>query len=211
MRLAPRLWTSTASSPTHFTRLTRMWQPSWMRSDTRKKTSAPGHPLIRRVRLIIFVGALVMSGLLAAALFQVVDPRLSGLMTLVFISSAWAVYRLNAQYVRAETARQYQLAVSAQSEGLRLAARTLRHHVANRLGVTVAHNEIMADDPRLPEDLAEHAQRAISSAKAAVDVVDKFDREIVKVQLDSTVAGPTLLDIDSSITADTRTADPRSP
>jgi hypothetical protein len=209
--LASRARPSTASLRARFTDITRLWQPTRVRAETREQTLAPGHPLIRRVRLIIFVGALVMTGLLAAGLFELVDARLSGLMSLVFIASAWALYHLNAQYVRAETERQYRLEVSARVEGLRLAARTLRHHLANRLGVTVAHIEILADDPRLPEDLVQHAQQAIASVKAAVEVVDKFDGEIVRAQLDSTVAGPLLLDIDSSITADTDTANPPSP
>jgi len=43
-------------------------------------------------------------------------------------------------------------------EGVRLAARTLEHHLTNHLTLTVGYAELIAEDPELPERLREMAR-----------------------------------------------------
>src|SRR5258708_34049592 len=49
-------------------------------------------------------------------------------------------------------------------EGVRLAARTLEHHLANHLTLTVGYAELIAEDPELPERLREMARQGVESA-----------------------------------------------
>src|SRR5204862_12717 len=51
--------------------------------------------------------------------------------------------------------------------GVRLAARTMEHRLNNQLARTMAHCELLAEDPRLPEDARERARRAMAGTAAA--------------------------------------------
>jgi hypothetical protein len=102
------------------------------------------------------------------------------------------------RYVRDERDRETNLAQAARLEGATLTARTVRHHLSNTLAVAVGYTELLADDPRLPHELEEHAQKIMASAMAAVATVDKLQEGIVRVQLDAGLAGPPLLDLDAS-------------
>src|SRR2546423_15034614 len=57
----------------------------------------------------------------------------------------------------------------ARLEGVRLAARTLEHHLTNHLTLTVGYAELIAEDPELPERLRDMARQVLDSAQAAVD------------------------------------------
>src|SRR5919199_1442855 len=60
--------------------------------------------------------------------------------------------------------------------GVRLAARTLEHHLTNSLTLTIGYAELLAEDPQLPEHLQEMARQVLESAQACVDVVRRLRR-----------------------------------
>jgi nitrogen-specific signal transduction histidine kinase len=59
----------------------------------------------------------------------------------------------------------------AKLEGVRLAARTLEHHVTNNLTLTIGYAELLAEDPELPARLQEMAREILENAQACVDIV----------------------------------------
>src|SRR5437763_15895415 len=82
-------------------------------------------------------------------------------------------------------------------DGVRLAARTLEHHLTNHLTLTVGYAELIAEDPELPERLRDMAQQVLESAQAAVESVRRM-RQIETVTLiDQGIPGGPLLEIDS--------------
>jgi len=111
-----------------------------------------------------------------------------------------ATYRNITAYLRSEDGRDTDLAVVARRDGVALAVNTVQHHIGNKLAVTVGHSEILADDPRLPPDAREQANKALSSAMAAADVIHQLAHQLVRVELDNTVAGPAVLDLNASTT-----------
>jgi signal transduction histidine kinase len=167
-----------------------------------RSQSQENHPLsvqwlVRRVRTGL------LCGLTAVALFTLVSPWPSeriqlGLVATMFLFCAWAVYRPVMRYVRGDRQRQAALAELARIEGATLATRTVRHHLSNTLAVAVGYSELLVDDPRLPHELEAQARKIMTSALAAVDTVDKLQERIVRVQLDTSLAGPPLLDLDAS-------------
>ena len=118
-------------------------------------------------------------------------PLLGGIAGLLLLCVCSFVRRHNARVTNAR-----------RIEGVQLAFRTLRHHLGNRLAITVGYSDMLAEDPRLPEDLGEHAAKIASSARAAIETVDKLQRQIVRVRLDASTAGPPLLDVDASTSAE---------
>jgi hypothetical protein len=83
----------------------------------------------------------------------------------------------------------------AMLDGVRLAARTLEHHLTNHLTLTVGYAELIAEDPELPERLREMARQVLESAQAAVDTVRRM-RQIESVNLiDHGIPGGPLIEI----------------
>ena len=83
----------------------------------------------------------------------------------------------------------------ARLDGVRLAARTLEHHLTNHLTLTVGYAELIAEDPELPERLREMALQVLESAQAAVESVRRM-RQIESVQLvDQGIPGGPLLEM----------------
>ena len=70
----------------------------------------------------------------------------------------------------------------ARLDGVRLAARTLEHHLTNHLTLTVGYAELIAEDPELPERLREMARQVLESAQAAVESVRRM-RQVDSVSL----------------------------
>ena len=68
----------------------------------------------------------------------------------------------------------------ARLDGVRLAARTLEHHLTNHLTLTIGYAELIAEDPELPERLREMAQMVLESAQAAVERVRRM-RQVARV------------------------------
>jgi hypothetical protein len=82
----------------------------------------------------------------------------------------------------------------ARLDGVRLAARTLEHHLTTHLTLTVGYAELIAEDPELPEQLREMAQIVLESARAAVERVRRL-RQVESVNLiDLGTPGGPLLD-----------------
>src|SRR5579859_2471611 len=80
-------------------------------------------------------------------------------------------------------------------EGVRLAARTLEHHLTNHLTLTVGYAELIAEDPELPERLREMARQVLESAQAAVDSVRRM-RQVESVRLiDQGIPGGPLIEL----------------
>src|SRR5438874_6660814 len=70
----------------------------------------------------------------------------------------------------------------ARLDGVRLAARTLEHHLTNHLTLTVGYAELIAEDPELPERLRDMARQVLDSAQAAVESVRRM-RQVDSVRL----------------------------
>ena len=80
-------------------------------------------------------------------------------------------------------------------EGVRLAARTLEHHLTNHLTLTVGYAELIAEDPELPDRLREMARQVLESAQAAVESVRRV-RQVDKVILvDQGIPGGPLIEL----------------
>lgn len=87
------------------------------------------------------------------------------------------------------------LLAEARLDGVRLAARTLEHHLTNHLTLTVGYAELIAEDPELPERLREMAQQVLESAHAAVDSVRRM-RQVDAIRLvDQGIPGGPLIEI----------------
>ncbi len=89
------------------------------------------------------------------------------------------------------TQAEFRVGDQARLEGVRLAARTLEHHLTNHLTLTVGYAELIAEDPELPERLREMARQVLDSAQAAVDSVRRL-RQVDQVRLidEGTPGGP---------------------
>jgi nitrogen-specific signal transduction histidine kinase len=80
-------------------------------------------------------------------------------------------------------------------ESVRLAARTLEHHLTNHLTLTVGYAELIAEDPELPERLRDMARQVLDSAMSAVEVVRRM-RQLDEVRLiDLGLPGGPLVDL----------------
>ena len=52
----------------------------------------------------------------------------------------------------------------------------MQDRIANKLSLTVGYAEFLVTDERLPDDLREHAQRAMDGAKAAAEQMSELKR-----------------------------------
>src|SRR5579864_546107 len=83
----------------------------------------------------------------------------------------------------------------ARLDGVRLAARTLEHHLTNHLTLTVGYAELIAEDPELPERLREMARQVLDSAQAAVESVRRM-RQVDSLRLiDEGIPGGPLIEL----------------
>jgi hypothetical protein len=83
----------------------------------------------------------------------------------------------------------------ARLDGVRLAARTLEHHLTNHLTLTVGYAELIAEDPELPERLREMARQVLESAQAAVESVRRMRQVEVLNLVDQGIPGGPLLEL----------------
>jgi hypothetical protein len=83
----------------------------------------------------------------------------------------------------------------ARLDGVRLAARTLEHHLTNHLTLTVGYAELIAEDPELPERLRDMARQVLESAQAAVESVRRM-RQVDSIHLiDQNLPGGPLIEL----------------
>jgi hypothetical protein len=83
----------------------------------------------------------------------------------------------------------------ARLEGVRLAARTLEHHLTNHLTLTVGYAELIAEDPELPERLREMARQVLESAQAAVESVRRVRRIDSVTLIEQGIPGGPLIEL----------------
>src|SRR3954468_5155910 len=86
---------------------------------------------------------------------------------------------------------------SARLEGVRLAGRTLEHHLTNHLTLTVGYAELIAEDPELPARLRDRAEQVLESAQAARESVRRMRQVNSVVLVDQGVPGGPLLELDA--------------
>src|SRR5882757_3552792 len=90
---------------------------------------------------------------------------------------------------------QSRLESQARLDGVRLAARTLEHHLTNHLTLTVGYAELIAEDPELPERLRDMARQVLESAQAAVESVRRL-RQVDSLNLvDLGIPGGPLIEL----------------
>jgi hypothetical protein len=87
----------------------------------------------------------------------------------------------------------------ARLDGVRLAARTLEHHLTNHLTLTVGYAELIAEDPELPERLRDMAHQVLESAQLAVDCVRRMRRVDSVILIDQGIPGGPLIELDPSL------------
>ena len=93
------------------------------------------------------------------------------------------------------TQADFRVVDQARLDGVRLAARTLEHHLTNHLTLTVGYAELIAEDPELPERLRDMARQVLDSAQAAVDSVRRL-RQVDQVRLiDEGMPGGPLIEL----------------
>src|ERR1700682_4145912 len=83
----------------------------------------------------------------------------------------------------------------ARLDGVRLAARTLEHHLTNHLTLTVGYAELIAEDPELPERLRDMAAQVLQSAHAAVSTVRRLRQVETITLVDQGIPGGPLLEL----------------
>jgi ATP-dependent helicase YprA (DUF1998 family) len=134
--------------------------------------------VLRRVKRLVWF-ALVACVALIATLGDTQEPaqQLSERLALaVILVASWAVVMHVTVYLRAEDARRAAESEAARLEGARITASAMQDRIANKLSLTVGYTEFLVTDPRLPDDLREHAQRAMDGARAAAEQMSELKR-----------------------------------
>ena len=94
-----------------------------------------------------------------------------------------------------EADEELSLEEQARLDGVRLAARTLEHHLTNHLTLTVGYAELIAEDPDLPERLRDMAHQVLESAQAAVESVRRMRQVDSVVLIDQGIPGGPLIEL----------------
>jgi hypothetical protein len=134
--------------------------------------------VLRRVKRLIWF-ALVACVALIGTLenHQELPQQLSVRLALaIILVASWAIVMHVTVYLRTEDQRRAVASEAARLEGARLTASAMQDRIANKLSLTVGYAEFLVTDPRLPEDLREHAQRAIDGARAAAEQMSELKR-----------------------------------
>jgi hypothetical protein len=134
--------------------------------------------VLRRVKRLVWF-ALVACVALIGTLDSKTDlpQQLSVRLALgVILVASWAVVMHVTVYLRAEDTRRAAEAEAARLEGARMTASAMQDRIANKLSLTVGYAEFLVTDPRLPEDLRDHAQRAMDGARAAAEQMSELKR-----------------------------------
>jgi hypothetical protein len=147
------------------------------RPTARAGLSATPYVLRRIKRLIWFalVACVALIGTLETQ--QQLPSQLSTRLALaVILVASWAIVMQVTGYLRSEDARRAVESEAARLEGARLTASAMQDRIANKLSLTVGYAEFLVTDPRIPEDLREHAQKAMDGAKAAAEQMSELKR-----------------------------------
>src|ERR1700704_1467083 len=134
--------------------------------------------VLRRVKRLIWfalVACVALVGTLEGN--QELPQQLSVRLALaVILVASWAIVMHVTVYLRAEDARRASESEAARLEGARMTASAMQDRIANKLSLAVGYAEFLVTDPRLPEDLREHAQRAMDGARAAAEQMSELKR-----------------------------------
>lgn len=134
--------------------------------------------VLRRVKRLIWfalVACVALIGTLETG--EELPQQLSVRIALaVILVASWAIVIQVTVYLRAEDVRRAAESEAARLEGARLTASAMQDRIANKLSLTVGYTEFLVTDPRLPEDLREHAQRAMDGARAAAEQMSELKR-----------------------------------
>jgi hypothetical protein len=134
--------------------------------------------VLRRVKRLIWfalVACVALIGTLETS--QELPQQLSIRLALaVILVASWAIVLHVTSYLRAEDARRAAESEAARLEGARLTASAMQDRIANKLSLTVGYAEFLVTDPRLPDDLRDHAQKAMDGAKAAAEQMSELKR-----------------------------------
>ena len=134
--------------------------------------------VLRRVKRLIWFALVACVALISTLESrQELPQQLSVRLALaIILVASWAIVIHVTVYLRAEDARRAVEAEAARLEGARLTASAMQDRIANKLSLTVGYAEFLVTDPRLPDDLREHAQRAMDGAKAAAEQMSELKR-----------------------------------
>jgi hypothetical protein len=134
--------------------------------------------VLRRVKRLIWFALVACVALISTVESrQELPQQLSVRLALaIILVASWAIVLHVSVYLRAEDARRAAESEAARLEGARLTASAMQDRIANKLSLTVGYAEFLVTDPRLPEDLREHAQRAMDGAKAAAEQMSELKR-----------------------------------
>jgi methylthioribose-1-phosphate isomerase len=134
--------------------------------------------VLRRVKRLIWfalVACVALIGTLESS--QELPQQLSVRLALaIILVASWAIVMHVTVYMRTEDARRAAESEAARLEGARMTASAMQDRIANKLSLTVGYAEFLVTDPRLPDDLREHAQRAMDGARAAADQMSELKR-----------------------------------
>jgi len=134
--------------------------------------------VLRRIKRLIWfalVACVALIGTLETE-SQVAQQLSVRLALAVILVASWAIVMQVTLYLRTEDARRAAESEAARLEGARLTASAMQDRIANKLSLTVGYTEFLVTDPRLPEDLREHAQRAMDGARAAAEQMSELKR-----------------------------------
>src|SRR5579859_2028583 len=134
--------------------------------------------VLRRIKRLIWfalVACVALIGTLESN--QDLPQQLSIRLALaVILVASWAIVMHVTVYLRTEDGRRAAEAEAARLEGARMTANAMQDRIANKLSLTVGYAEFLVTDPRMPDDLREHAQRAIDGARAAAEQMSELKR-----------------------------------
>jgi len=132
---------------------------------------------IKRLTWFALVACVALIGALQFGQSQDMPEQVSVRLALaVILVASWAIVIHVTVYLRAEETRRVAEAEAARLEGARLTASAMQDRIANKLSLTVGYTEFLVTDPRLPEDMREHAQRAMDGARAAAEQMSELKR-----------------------------------
>src|SRR3981081_1058020 len=134
--------------------------------------------VLRRIKRLIWFGLVACVALIGTLesnqdLPQQLSVRLA--LAIILVAS-WAIVMHVTVYLRTEDARRAAESEAARLEGARMTASARQDRIANKLSLTVGYAEFLVTDPRLPEDLRDHAQRAMDGARAAAEQMSELKR-----------------------------------
>ncbi|MBV9545452.1 MAG: hypothetical protein JOY61_13870 [Chloroflexi bacterium] len=104
-----------------------------------------------------------------------VENAFEGAAVGLILVSLYATYRRVKVYIRGDTSRTASLEQAARMKGASLVANTLRHRVLNKLAVAAGYTELLADDPRLPDEVQARANMILNSTMAAARTIQTLD------------------------------------